>query len=208
MHGLQAITLQFAFVLSMQRLYLLVWLATISCAAHSEAAIVQYTFSGIGNGTFNGTSFSDATFTITMVGDTSNISFMIGPHIPEIENLVATVSITGFSSATITDSLTVFNNQDTSVVGYFATVRGDDWGQFNASLATYDLKTSFGPITTTAQTFGFVRPTDHGNLTLFQQGGIATFKATVIPEPEPLPVLGVASFLIMARRRGAVIRLP
>ena len=105
-----------------------------------QAAMITYTFNGTGTGNLNGKNFTNASYHVTILGDTSNI-FLFVPGVPAIVNLPATIEISGQGSAAFSNPVYVFNNQPSTVVGFGdytdMDFQGDFWDQSSNLLATY-----------------------------------------------------------------------
>jgi len=169
-------------------------LASFGLAGPVNADFVTYTFSGTGTGDLGGAAFTNADFRVTITGNTGDIS-LLGPGILDIVNLPAVIEVAGLGSLSFANPVYVFNNQTAQVVGFgdysFGDFQGDFWDQPSHLLVTYNLATTFGPITTSAPIFfGIFTDTDRGFLELTQSAGTAaTFKAQVAAVPEPSSAL-------------------
>lgn len=162
-------------------------------ASQSFASTITYTEQAVASGTLGNNSFNGALVTLTLVGDTANVTGGGG----FFQNLVGTFTVTvaGIGTATFTDAMEVFDNQGAAAVGFGDLDQGPGsvLDTFDAAFATYDLTTAIGPITNTA----FIRPDLFFNTTMgafnIQSSGDSTFTAstgTTTPEPASLVLLG------------------
>jgi hypothetical protein len=112
----------------------------------ANASSLTYSFAGTGTGDLNGVAFTGASFTITVLGDTSNITNCFAGVYCNVANS-STVAIAGFSTATFVTATQVFDAQGFPAAGFERAVNGLDLLDLsNTAFATYDLATSIGPI--------------------------------------------------------------
>jgi hypothetical protein len=201
----------------------LVLLMVVLGTSIANAVPITYTFTGTATGTIGATSFSNATLTISVTLDTSNVtnspSFFQNPYAAN----TATFSIGGVGSGTLSNSGAISLNQsafggivemyDNSLHDYIIEVDGNSIG--STALTGYALKTAIGPVgpQTGNQANLTNVATSRGNLTvgLFNinnltfQATISAVPATPIPSSFYLCVAGLAAMSIHAaarRRRG------
>jgi hypothetical protein len=192
----------------------------ILSATPSFAVPITYTEQVTGaSGSLGGTSFANATVTLTMNNDTTNVSGS-SPSFFNVQQSLKplTLNVTGFPTETFTDTTQAAVNQTTSLAspnagfGDNTAVHGILFTK-NASFNTYDLKTSIGPLMGTAIfTFGESFPTTDGSFVLNTVTGQASFTATVSPVPLPtlpapaslaLLVVGLAGLGLIEYRRNS-----
>jgi hypothetical protein len=81
----------------------------------AEAAVIDYIFTGTGTGSLDGSTFDDATFTVTMVSDTSGVTSGGG----EFRNAVGTMTfVSGDLSDTILSPVVVENTASPGFMGF------------------------------------------------------------------------------------------
>jgi hypothetical protein len=166
---------------------------------------ITYTFTQTATGTVGSTPFTNATLTITVVGNTSGVVYAGGPssnyNFAYSAN-VATVSISGVGSGTLTNAGAVEDNQ--AVFGGSAGLFDSGGGmQFTvedaliggSALATYALATTIGPLgpQATVSPWGPI-PTSLGTLTVTSASNL-TFQATA---SSTVPTLSHWGMLLLA----------
>lgn len=175
-------------------------------AGLARATPIVYTESATVSGSLGGTPFTNVLITITLTGDTANITGTA----PSFRNAgTAIFSVSGIGSGTFTDSMVAFDvqNQGPGMAGITDLTKGDVFmGTFSSAFATYALSTSIGPLTGgVAENQGVSFPTTDGALIL-NSSTSSTFTAAASPEPisGSLLVLGVAGILAYGRLRKAI----
>lgn len=186
----------------------------ILLGSQANALPVTYTFEATASGELGATGFSDAALNFTLTADTDDVQEQIinfmGTDFTIFTNVAvgAFVDIAGLGSFTIADTLTVFSNITADVIGL--TRLDFDVIDIDSPGLTYDLRTSFGPISQ-ADPFFFefdVLGTAGGELSLTDlvnasfQAVVQNTGGTSVPEPATamLLVAGLAG-LGWARRR-------
>jgi len=170
--------------------------------APASAAPITYILSGTGSGDVNGTAFTDAPFTFTFFGDTSNV-VPVAPQIFNngLETVPATLEIEEFSLATLTD-VGVFSNTRISSVGIQRPFL-DIFIVSSPAFGTYDLRTAIGPIDGVASLPLSQGPfsTSLGEVTFDSYSDGASFEARTMAVPEPASVLLFGLGLAVVTRR-------
>ncbi len=176
-----------------QFLIMLLVLALVTFgASQTFASTITYTEQAVVSGSLGNNFFNNSLVTLTLVGDTANVTGSAG----FFQNLVGTftVDVASVGMATFTDPMEVFDNQGSIAAGFGdLALAGSVLDTFDAAFATYDLTTAIGPITNSP----FIRPDLSFPTTLggfnIQSSGNSTFTAstgTATPEPGSLVLLG------------------
>jgi len=188
------------------------------------AVPITYTFTGTATGTLGSTPFTNATLTILVTLDTSNI---VNPSSVFFQNFyaanTASFSISGVGSGRLTNNGAVLGNQiqllgqvniTDSAVGALIVIGDNSIG--STALASYSLATPIGPLGPEATSpFSFPTvPTSSGSLAVTSITNM-TFQATIssaglatpIPPSFYLCVAGLAAISISAAARRRHTRL-
>jgi len=194
------------FVLTVAAVALFGWVTPVL------ATPITYTEIVTGTGNLGGTSFTGALVTVTLTGDTSTVlsgtPFGLcspGPCFANPGN--ATVNVSGVGIGTFTDSMVVWDNPSlgiNSISIFDLALPGAVLYLNNSAFATYDLRTSIGPISSPPGLFIHVYPTTLGNFTLTSVADSATFTATLGPQatvPEPASIILLGTGLVAVARR-------
>ncbi len=119
----------------------------LAAPATGLASSVMYTFGGAATGTLNGAAFNGASFTITAIGSTADITAASGATVVYSVPVQASVAIAGFPLATVTDTVRVFDNTTYGAVGFGHGPAGADLLDLNAQqFTTYNLGSDIGPV--------------------------------------------------------------
>ena len=178
---------------------LLCALLLLACGLMPLTAIagpINYTETFMASGTVNGSPF-DAQVTFSFSTDTSLIfgNCLGFGGLFCTPNGTASVSIAGVGNGTFTDPFFVFDNQGASVAGFSDAAMEDVVDLSNPAFATYDLKSSIGPLnstyffTDTGASFGSTL----GTIVFNSFSGTPVFQATTgptTPEPGSLVLFG------------------
>ena len=163
--------------------------------SYSFGVGITFTHSGIGSGSVGAVPFTNASFSISELADTSSRLSFAGGY--SIDDISATISISGLGLFHFTTPTRTFVNNNLSLVGFSrATIFGTDLfdGPTDSLFASWDMLSTIGPITgpgrLLAWSFSPVM-TDGGTLIFNNSTPNATFQATLIPEPA---VVGLFAF--------------
>jgi hypothetical protein len=190
----------------------LMWSAIICLATleNAGAGAVYYTFSGIGSGSLDGSAFSDASFTISAVGNGVVIESSLAAS-TTVES--ATVSVDGLSPDTFAASMVLECARQPANGAGVDLYLGSPFNTFvigitNSSFFFYDLAAPFGPVSgAPGVNAGSSIPTTLGNFSLTSVSS-ETFQASVSPVPEPsslsLAGLGCAGLAGWLARKSRV----
>jgi hypothetical protein len=194
-------------------------MAALSCMlplAGAHAIPMDYTFTGTGGGTINGTAFT-GTFTFVFDGNTANIAPFGSEFI--LPNVGGTFS-EGSNTFTLNPIFGIIANPDPSFprVGFFNSDITNGLVINNNAFAGYGLGTSLGPITApSGDPSSFLLPTLGGTTGFLLDGGAdrliltadssLTFTAappSTVPEPSTIAlfVAGVLGIGLIYRRSG------
>lgn len=182
----------------------------------AQAGPITYSLTSTVSGTFAGSSFTNTPVTVTLTGDTGNVTAGPAPFTDVVVNPgSATVSVFGLGTGTFTDSIVIVSTlTDLAIFGVPAVLILDNTSgtgimlQAGPEFSTYDLRGPLGPISGTGGVASGshitpVFPTTAGNLTweVGQSPGDSTFTAVVTPEPGTLALLGCGLAAVVLRRR-------
>ena len=173
----------------------------------ASAAPITYTLTTTATGTLGASSFMNSLVTVTLTGNTSNVTAGPAPFTDVLVNSgSATVSVPGVGTGTFTDAIEVVSTlNDLAIFGTPAVLILDNTTgtgivlQEGSVFSTYDLGGPLGPISGTGGVASGshvtpVFPTTAGNLTwaVGQSLGASTFTAsTTVPEPTSLTQFSV-----------------
>lgn len=185
---------------------LVVLAATGILGGIASAAPITYTLTTTATGTLGASPFTDALVSVTLTGDTSNVTAGPPPFTDVVVNPgSATVSVSGLGTGTFTDSIVIVDTlSDTAILGGPGVLILDNTSgtgillQTGSVFTSYYLQSSLGPITGTGGVASGshmtpIFPTTAGNLTwaVGQSLGTSTFTASTVPEPTSLTLFSV-----------------
>lgn len=161
----------------------------------ANAVPIEYIFKGTASGSLNGAGFASKAFEFDLFGDTAGVTAGCGVSTCFNNLSLATFSITGVGSGTLTDSYRMFLTP--SAVGFSHLPGGlDRVDVFNALLSTYNLASTFGPISDISGNFvgQFIPDSTTAGLLSLTNGSNVSFSSTLlqsVPEPATLALLGL-----------------
>ena len=185
----------------------------------ASAAPIVYTLTTTATGTLGASTFTDASVTVTLTGDTSNIAFGPSPlNAFPVNPGSATIDISGLGTSTFTDSIEILSSFDTLVFGGVSAVviaqldnpSGDSVSgialEEGPAFFGYSLQGPFGPISGSGGAGSGpanIFPTTAGNLqyTIQPSDGPSTFTASLVPEPTSMMLLGAGLLGLIGIRR-------
>ena len=188
-------------------MYILFACALIFAAslASVQAAPIVYSFTGTGSGAYNAAEFNEAFFEIILTGDSDNVVEDTDPtslFFGQFTNpgLTGTLSATGTDlTLPVTpffDPITIYLDPLLEVLGIFDPAENTLLEFFFAGIGDYDLRSSFGPISTDGATYFSDMVIGDGDVFAFESITDGTFTADggtpagTIPEPGTLVFLG------------------
>jgi len=166
-------------------------------AAPIHAAVIDYTFSGTFDGSLNSAPLTDQAFTVSLIGDTANITSSGGEYFNTATDATFTI---GASTGTLTGTYNnvILNPTTQSIIfgqGQSASPFFVGEGIVNSALSGYNLQTAINLASSTVtQTpnsiyFSSLGPLEFGNITSL------SFSAQLLPTPLPAGLLLLASAL-------------
>lgn len=150
----------------------------------ADAETITYTFTGVGTFSLDGTDYTNADFTVTMVSDTTTVTSGGG----EVRNTGTTTFTTGSTSDTITDAVVIENTAAPGFMGFAQAIAPfPDESLTAAIFQTYDLITSLGLTSGGLSVAGATFQTGGGTLVFVDDEPITSlsFEATLGAVPEP-----------------------
>lgn len=174
----------------MRRVFLLPTVALIfAVVTPARAEPITYTIQATATGTLGQTRYTNALITLTFTGNTDDVTS--AGTLFQISTGTTTVTVDGIGTATFTDKMAVNDVQPLSQVGITDLTNSNDvLDVLNPAFATYQLKTSIGPISSETPLWepGIGYNTTRGVFVIDNLPGNATFTAvTVSTTPAPVP---------------------
>ena len=196
------------------RLLSCLFVSCLLAVSSAHAGVTTYTLSGgTLSGTLNGTSFSDASYTITADADKDN--FVLGTVLGNpvlYQSAVSTMTIAGFSPFQITSP-----NFGPTLTGADFVAPGMGFGGFGILDSSNNLPgiAALGPLPsmsgnvtvagTITASVGFVFTTTVGDLIVSSFSGAATFNgefpSSPVPEPTSMAIFGLGALGMAYRAR-------
>ena len=169
---------------------------------------IVFTFTGTATGTLGGTAFTNASFTVSSLADTSQVSLVGSTY--QVQASSSSVSIAGFATAAFNGPTYWGSPQGSSDIIFGNSAISGATGLLGITkveLLTYDLKSAIGPLFSgldfeSAVFHNFQNiSTSQGALTLVAAND--TFTATLVPEPLSILLagMGLAALLFRHLRR-------
>ncbi|MFM1867881.1 MAG: hypothetical protein RL591_1289 [Planctomycetota bacterium] len=168
-------------------------------AQAASAGLIAFNYTGVASGTIGASAFSGATFVITGFSDTNFVAPLV-PSVPGLGYVApiisAQMSLTGYGTFGVTGMTSAFVNNWSGSTGFTSAIFGDVFSFQNSAFSTWNMQSSIGPLSGTAQGNSFL-PTAQGNVQ-FSGTFPITFSANVVPAPGAIALLGLAG---LAKRR-------
>ncbi|HVZ08186.1 PEP-CTERM sorting domain-containing protein [Rhodopila sp.] len=191
--------------------YLVAMLGSLMVAGGAEAVPITYTETGIGSGTLGATSFTNKTLTITLQGDTSNVT-ADGSGFQNTQ-ITATLSIDGFAPVELYGISIETGAQYTETFNFEAiAIIGSGGGSLDGAsiflpgtaVQAYDL---VSPIDVTFDGVVINSPSDghfetSGGAFQLNNGGYVSVSFVSAPEPTSLSLVIGGCLGLIALRRG------
>jgi hypothetical protein len=170
----------------------------------AEAGSILFSFKGTGSGDVEraggDTLFNQSPFSIEVFANTGAVMEPL-PGVFAAAGSAALIDIAGIGAGDL-DAKTVFDNQNKQVLGLNGGNYYDLLDVQNSGFATYDLKSSFGPVSD-SNPHAFLQfdgePSSLGLITFSDMKNV-TFQAIVsaaVPEPGTLTLFGIGTLLVL-----------
>ena len=160
------------------------------------AAPTTYTFTGVGTGFLDGTDFTDLTFSLSLIEDSSGVT-MPKTGIFITPSGKASVTLAGFGTGTSTSTVHIFDNQTAPSAGISQDNHVGDFLDVTAApFSSFDLQSNLGPISTSFAASGNSLNTSLGELVLTDVTG-GEFTAASAPVPEASTLLSTSLLLTL-----------
>jgi hypothetical protein len=173
----------------------------------ASAATIDYVFKGTATGSLAGDGFTDESFTVTLVGDTDNVTSSGGEFFNQAISASFTVGSTPGALTGLVNEV-ILNTDPMSPRVAFGQAQSMNFvaeALQNGSFASYNLKTAFPLTPGTPQFITQVFETSVGDLE-FDSASFASFEATTGSVPEPstwaMMLTGFAGLGWLAHLRG------
>jgi hypothetical protein len=171
-----------------------------------SATPITYIYSGTGTGQLGSGTFSNASFKITALADTNNITSW-GPasNGPQNTHLTTMIDITSLGSYSITTPSHSWMSGSSSGTGGLGKNLDFNWIKFQENaLIGYGLNTPIGPVLEVSPTNvdQFHDVSTSGGLLKFMSISAVTFTAIIAPEPSNLLLLGIGAISLLGYRKA------
>jgi hypothetical protein len=168
------------------------------------ASPITFTMTGVASGRLGTSTFQQADYTITAIADTSQITS--ANSVLSVIDELATISIAGVGTATITTPFFTYVNHGDSEAGFYYGNIANRPELMNSAFSTYGLASALGPLSgTSTAVSGLAFDTSDG---VFDPAplSIQTFQASLVPDRGAtlfqlgLGILALAAFQSVTRK--------
>lgn len=176
-------------------------------SARTDAALINFIYTGTGAGTLNGVTFNASAFTINCVTNTQSWAYE-APGVASVTHVSSSITIAGLGTYSITPETRTFIVESNGTIG-FGLLSYDlfDLLNGNPGLVGWDKVSSIGPVsnaTSVLTQWGSPNPavmTSGGRLDFVTNTGAGTFEASAVPAPGVFALIGAVAALGQRRRR-------
>lgn len=167
-----------------------------------HAQVIQYDFSLEGAGTIGGTVFNNQTIDFSIQGNTADVAYDQTLFAYANHNVTGTVIVGGLRTATLTGTLTLFDNMyPWNDVG-FSCAGGGEYVIYGSSFGDYDLTSGLGPVSGSGCYFSSRFGTSDGDLNIWlSDTSPFAFQAETVetvPEPSAWHLIAAAGLLAVS----------
>lgn len=177
-------------------------------SARTDAALINFIYTGTGAGSLNGVNFNASAFTINCVANTQSWDYLL-PGVASVDHVSSSITIAGLGTYSTIPQTRTFIVESTGTIG-FGLIGYDLFNLMNGNpgLVGWDKVSSIGPVsnaTSLLTQWGSPNPpvnTSGGGLVFNSDNMVAgTFEASTVPAPGAFALIGAVAALGQRRRR-------